>query len=476
MSQFRHTYLTTTLPYVNADPHIGFALEIIQADIMARYFEMIGDKVFFNTGTDEHGLKIYRKALENNEDVQEYVNRYADKFKSLMPALGIYRDINFIRTTDENHIKAAQEFWNRCLKNGDIYKKFYEIKYCVGCENEKTESELENGKCPLHPTTPIEAIAEENYFFKFSAYKDKLLALYEENPFFVRPESRMNEIFSFVSRGLQDFSISRKKEKMPWGIPVPGDDSHVMYVWFDALVNYVSAIGFPDNMEMFDRWWPVIQFAGKDNLRHQSAVWQAMLMSAGLPTSSQIIIHGMVMVNGEKMSKSVGNVINPLSIVSQYGNEPLRYFLAREMSTFEDSDFTDEKFKETYNAQLANGIGNLTSRIMKMSTTHLDKGEEGIVDILPEQFVEAMRVYDIKKAYDYVWERIAGLDRLIQEEEPFKVIKESKDLGEAMIRKLLNELFVIATMLEPLLPETSRKIKNAIKENEMPAALFPRKD
>ena len=243
----KNFYLTTTLPYVNAPPHIGFALEITRADILARYHRLLEEEVFFNTGTDEHGLKIYRAAQKEGKEPQKYVDEYAAKFDNLRQALNLSYD-NFIRTTDPHHVQAAQEFWKLCEKNGDILKKIYAVKYCVGCELEKTDSELVDGRCTLHPSLEIEIINEENYFFKFSNYQGKLLDFYKEQPDFVVPEGRFNEIRKFVEGGLEDFSISRLKEKMPWGIPVPGDDEHVMYVWFDALINYISAIGWPDKM------------------------------------------------------------------------------------------------------------------------------------------------------------------------------------------------------------------------------------
>jgi len=296
-------YITPTIPYVNAEPHIGFALEIVQTDVIARYQRLYGKKVFFNAGTDEHGLKIYRKALEEKKEPQDYVDEYAAKFDRLKGALNLSYD-NFVRTTDAHHKKAAQEFWKRCDKNGDIYKKDYKIKYCVGCELEKTDSELEKDRCPVHPNQDLEIIEEENYFFKFSKYEDKLLKFYEKNPEFVVPEYRFTEIKNFVKKGLQDFSISRLKSKMPWGVDVPGDPKHVMYVWFDALVNYISSIGWPEK-EDFDGFWPGVQVAGKDNLRQQSAIWQAMLMSAGLPNTKQILIHGFLTKDGKKISKSL---------------------------------------------------------------------------------------------------------------------------------------------------------------------------
>ena len=320
----KRLYLTTTLPYVNADPHIGFALEIVHADAYARYRRLSGDEVFFNTGTDEHGVKIYRQALAAKKDPQAFTDEYAAKFDRLKEGLNLSYD-NFIRTTDPKHKAAAQEFWKRCEAAGDIYKKAYKIKYCVGCELEKTDSELVDGRCPIHPNLELEIIDEENYFFRFSKYAPFLLKLYEERSDFVLPDFRFNEIQKFVERGLEDFSISRLKEKMPWGVPVPGDDSQVMYVWFDALVNYISAIGWPSDEETFNSWWPVTQFAGKDQIRQQAAMWQAMLKSAGLSPSKQIIIHGFITSGGAKMSKSLGNVINPFSIVDEYGTDaPVR--------------------------------------------------------------------------------------------------------------------------------------------------------
>ncbi|PIZ94771.1 MAG: methionine--tRNA ligase, partial [Candidatus Magasanikbacteria bacterium CG_4_10_14_0_2_um_filter_41_10] len=369
----KHFYITTTLPYVNADPHIGFALEIVQADAIARYQRMLGNDVIFNTGTDEHGLKIHRKAEEQGIPTQEYVDGYAVKFGKLKDSLNLSYT-HFIRTTDAHHKAAAQEFWKRCEANGDIYKKSYQVKYCVGCELEKTDSELVDDKCPIHPTYEIEMISEENYFFKFSAYQEKLLKLYEQENFVV-PAHRQNEIKAFVERGLQDFSISRLKEKMPWGVPVPGDEAQVMYVWFDALVNYISTLEWPEDEEKFNTYWPGVQVAGKDNLRQQTAMWQAMLLSAQLPPSKQIFIHGFITAEGQKMSKSIGNVVAPYDVVEKYGTDAVRYFLLGGLPSYDDGDWSVTRFEDFYTAHLANGIGNLTSRVLTM----IEKYHESIV-------------------------------------------------------------------------------------------------
>jgi len=317
-------YLTTTLPYVNSSPHLGHALEYVQADVLARFHRLLGEEVFFNTGTDEHGSKILEKAEEAGRPVKDYVDEYAERFRKFIQTLRISNDA-FIRTTDPHHEAAAIEFWKRCAANGDIEKRLYQAKYCRGCELEKTDSELEGGRCPLHPNLEIEVREEENYFFKFSRYQKKLLELYESRPDFVLPENRLREVKEFVAAGARDFSVSRLKSKMPWGIPVPGDTDHVMYVWFDALINYISTIKWPQDETNFRSWWPGNQIAGKDNLRQQAAMWQAMLMSANLPPSRQILIHGFITSNGAKMSKTVGNVVDPMDIVNRYGSEALRF-------------------------------------------------------------------------------------------------------------------------------------------------------
>lgn len=472
-------YITTALPYVNAPPHIGFASEMVRADIIARHKELMGHQIFFNTGTDEHGAKLYQAAREAGKDIQVYVNEYAEKFRELKKSLGLYDDLHFIRTTDEHHISAAQEFWRRCQKNGYIYKKEYEAKYCVGCELEKTDSELENGHCPLHPTKSIEILKEENYFFAFSKFQKQLLALYRSRPDFVRPDFRLREITLFVERGLQDFSISRLKEKMPWGVPVPDDDNQVMYVWFDALVNYISTLGWPEDENTFNRFWrdgTPVQYAGKDNLRQQSAMWQAMLMAAGLPTTHTVVIGGFVKGEGGlKMSKSLGNTIDPLAVVTEYGIDALRYFIARHIHPFEDTPVSLGHIHEAYTADLVNGLGNLVARVMKLSETHLEPGVRSDSALLPKEYIDALGAFDIHAAIQYVERRIKALDKKITDTKPFSVVKENPEEGKRLIEEAATELYAIARLLTPFLPETSKKIQIAVVENKMPLPLFPRK-
>ncbi len=454
-------YITTTLPYVNAEPHLGHAMEFVRADIIARWRKLNGDDVFFNTGTDEHGQKVFEKANESGIGIQKYVDEGAEKFKNLEKSLGLSEEVHFIRTTDPKHTHAAGEFWKLCDKNGFIYKKNYKIKYCVGCELEKTDSELMEGKCSVHPNLEIELIDEENYFFKFSAFGDKLLKLYADNPNFVVPDFRFNEIKSFVSMGLRDFSISRLKEKMSWGVSVPGDDKHVMYVWFDALVSYISTLGWPDNKIDFEKYWikgTPTQYCGKDNLRQQSAMWQAMLLAAGLPNSHQIVINGFIQSEGHKMSKSMGNVVSPTDLINEYGTDTLRYYVARELSTFEDGDFTIEKFKEAYNANLANGLGNLTSRIMKMSETHLDNTyTQSHINPLTLSVNGLLEGFEIGKAMNMIWEEIGRLDKKIQETTPFKLVKTNPEEGKKIIEELVAGLGGVADALSAFFARNFKK-------------------
>ncbi len=346
---------------------------------------------------------------------------------------------------------------------------------------EKTDSELVDGKCPIHPTYEIELIDEENYFFKFSAFQQPLLDFYAKNPTFVIPDFRFNEIRAFVERGLEDFSISRLKSKMPWGIAVPGDDDQVMYVWFDALVNYISTLGWPENEEQFTKFWKdgmPTQYCGKDNLRQQSAMWQAMLMAANLPNSKQIVINGFFTgEGGMKMSKSIGNVIDPYTVVEQFGLDALRYYVVAEVSMFEDSPVSMELIKASYNAKLANGLGNLTSRIMKMATTNLESAPELQEKAIPSEYFEHLNNFEINKAVQMIWTEITALDTLIQETQPFKLVKTDPEVGKKIFRELVTRLYGIATMLEPILPETAKTIQSLVKENKMPEApLYMRKD
>lgn len=467
-------YLTTTLPYVNSDPHIGFALELVQADALVRFWKSQGDEVFFNTGTDEHGQKIWEAAEKAGDDVKVYADRYANEFKKLTPALGISEDIHFIRTTDAHHVAAAQEMWKRCSEKGDIEMRSYTGLYCVGCEAYKTEREIENGHCIIHPNLELKETTEKNYFFKLSNYKKDLEA-YLGREDSVVPSWRREEALAIV-RELEDISISREKEKLSWGIPVPGDDAQVMYVWFEALVNYISTLGWPDEKGDFKKFWlegETLQMAGKDQVRFQSVIFQGMLMSAGIKNTGQVFYHGFINSGGQKMSKSLGNVISPYDLVKKYGTEATRYLLLRHVHSTEDTDVTWERLDEWYTAGLVNGIGNLVARTMKLAETNL---EGGGVEVVSDRFKlnGTLEKFQFNQALDLVWEWIQILDNKIATEQPYKMLKDNPEAGKKVLKECVEDLYVVAFSLKSFMPETSKKILDAVRENKKPENLFPR--
>lgn len=494
-------YITTTLPYVNAEPHVGFGMELVRADVMARYKKALGYDVFFNTGTDEHGTKLWQGAEKEGIPAQDYVDKYSQNFRELIKLLSLSSDINFIRTTDEKHIKAAQELWRICSENGYIYKSNYKAKYCVGCELEKTDSDLnEKGECPIHPGKPVETIDEENYFFKFSEFQKPLLELYERNPFFVVPDFRFNEVKNFVLSGLQDFSISRQKSKMPWGIAVPGDEDHVMYVWFDALTNYISALGWPKTCAEgtcsaehtkvcsrpeeiksdFCKFWingTPFQYCGKDNLRQQSAMWQAMLLAVGIPNTHRIFINGFFTGEGGiKMSKSIGNVIAPSDVVSSYGADAFRFFVINDVSLFEDSPFTIDRLHYSYNANLSNGIGNLASRVLTLTEKYnvsnekaknfLENEEEKIK--LLSSFEKEIDLGELQKPLSEAMKMVKELDGAISLTEPYKLITTNEKQAKDFLEEALFVIAKIAVLTEIYMPESIKKLKESIISNKKP--------
>lgn len=475
MSQKKPLYITTTLPYVNADPHVGFALELVQADAYARLARLLGRDVFFNFGTDEHGQKVWQKAKDEGKDIDDYVDFYANRFKNLKEVLNLSYD-NFIRTTDDDHMSAAQEMWKRANDLGDIYKKKYKGLYCVGCEAFIKESDLVDGKCPDHPNLTPEVVEEENYFFKLSKYESKLTQYLEGDT--VLPDWRKKEALDFVKAGLEDLSISRDKKRMPWGVPVPEDESQVMYVWFDALTNYISTLGWPDDREgNFEKFWingEVLQFAGKDQVRFQSIIWQAMLFSVGINKTDKVFYHGFITSKGQKMSKSLGNVINPKDLVEKYGTDALRYYLLRHIHPTDDSDMTPEGFHEAYTGNLVNGLGNLVSRIMKMAEDNLESVPEIPDNTISDEFKNLVSNFRFNEAMDFIWKEVGELDLLIQEKEPFKVVKKDPNKAKEIIGELVVRLYNVGRMLYPFMPEANIKIKEAVKRNKKPEALFPR--
>lgn len=472
----RTSYITTTLPYVNADPHIGFAYELITADVIARSRRLKGDSVFFTTGTDEHGQKLFEAAQKAGEDIEKYVDRYAAEFKKLGGALGIDEHA-FIRTTEDRHKRAATEMWNRCSQAGDIYKKKYRGLYCVGCERFLSEKDIEDGVCVIHKKAPVE-LEEENYFFAFKKYEAYLLE-YLSRPDVIVPEWRREEAIQFVKGGLEDFSISRERKRLSWGVPVPGDDEQVMYVWFDALTSYISTLGWPDDVEgTFKRHWEegeTLQLAGKDQVRFQSLMWQAMLKSAQIKATDTVFYHGFINSGGQKMSKSLGNVISPLELVEKYGTEATRYLLLRHVHPFEDSDVTHERLDEWYEAGLVNGLGNLVSRVMKLAEDHLPSPySKPNLDTLPANIEKHVAQFSMNAALDELWGQIQFLDERIALEEPFKLVKTDKEAAIRKIYSLVEGIYFLGHELEAFMPKTSKQICDAVLQNKKPQNLFPR--
>ena len=474
-------YITTPIYYVNDKPHIGHAYTNIVADTLARWRGQQGEDVFFLTGTDEFAQKTVDAAKKNNEEVHAYTDRMAGIWQSTWEKLGLSNS-DFIRTTEERHIATVKDFWGRVDAAGDIYKGKYEGWYCKGHEAFMKEDELTpDGLCPDHKTKP-EWISEENYFFKLSAYQDKLLEFYNEHPDFIAPANRFHEVKSFVERGLEDISISR--EGRPWGIPVPDDPRHVIYVWFDALINYISAVG----MEGWEEHPADIHCMAKDITRFHAVIWPAMLMSAGLPLPGQIIAHGFFTIDGTKISKSLGNAIDPLEMAGKYGNDALRYFLLREIPFGEDGDFSEAKLKERYNGDLANGLGNFAARVLALAEkeagwqggkTAIGKDFETEISRMKKTVYAKVNEFRFHEALAAIWAAIAFGDKFVNENKLWAITDE----GERK-QKLFNAITLldnIAAVLLPFMPEASRKITAALPwEGELlkpkkPEVLFPRK-
>ncbi|MBI5729317.1 MAG: methionine--tRNA ligase [Candidatus Magasanikbacteria bacterium] len=462
-------YLTTAIPYANASPHIGFALEILYADVMARYQRLLGHDVYFLTGTDEHGQKMLKTAKEMNKPVEQFAAERSAEFQNLADQWNISNN-DFIRTTEPRHEKQAQIFWETVFKNGDIYKKSYTGLYCYGCESFKTEKDLVGGKCPDHNREP-ELVSEENYFFRLSKYQEPLEFLFESRPYFVFPESRQKEMYNMLKNGLDDISISRAKEKLPWGVPVPGDDTQVMYVWFDALTNYITALDYTvKGHTLFNTFWPATHIVGKEINRFHSLLWPAMLMAAGLDVPKQIAVHGWMTVDGQKMSKTLGNVINPLDLIEQYPLEAVRYFLMREIPFENDGNFSYKQLVERYNGDLANGIGNLTNRILTMVEKYSEgkipaviSVDEGLIHFLTKDvwpaYLEAMSNWRFDQGLVAAWKFVACCDQLISDQQPWALAKAGKmEEVNDLLYHLVEALRHIAVMIWPVMPETAEKI------------------
>lgn len=473
-------YITTAIDYVNDTIHIGHAFQKIAADVLARYQRTILGKenVFFLTGTDEYGKKAEQAAEKAGESPSEFVKKISDSDQKEQDALNISYD-RFIRTTDPDHAKVVAEIWNRVNAAGKIYPGKYTGLYCEGCEAYYTESELVNNKCPIHPNGEIKKVTETNYFFKWSDYKDFIIDHIQKNKDFIFPRYRANEMLEFA-KNITDIPISRKNFK--WGVPVPEDSEQVVYVWFDALTNYLTGVGFLEDEKLFKKFWPAnIHILGKDNLRWHALLWPAMLKAAKLELPKTILVNGFLNIDGQKISKSLGNVISPTDLVKKYSADGVRYYLLRYTNITEDSDISEEKIKLAYNADLANGLGNLVARVAKLcenasyeQLVSKEKSSTHLVDV--EEYSQAFSEFKFNDALSFVWQKITQLDKYINEEKPWELAKNNDAKLKAVLSHSIDQIQEIAVLLEPFLPETAKKIEEQFKSSTITSGepLFPR--
>jgi len=468
-------YITNAIPYVNAAPHVGHALEFVQSDTIARYHRLKGEDVLLLCGGDENALKNVQAAQEEDVPIQEFVDRNTNSFYELSKKLNVQFDV-WQKGSDQNHYLSSQKLWELCSKNGDIYKRAYRGLYCVGCEAFYNKEDLdEKGECLEHPGKKLEEVEEENYFFKLSRYQDKLLKLIESDEYKIIPEFRKNEMLSFIKSGLQDFSVSRTNERAKnWGVPVSKDDSQRIYVWFDALNIYQSGIGFGWDDAKYKKWWPAdVHVIGKGIIRFHAIYWPAILLSSGLKLPKTLFVHEYFTVNGQKMSKTIGNVIDPIELIEKHGADPLRYYFLAKFSPFQDGDFSEDKFKEVYNADLANGLGNLVARVARLCEKVKHQAKENKEE-LNKDVQEKLSEYKFNEAISFVWNRIAEIDKKINKEEPWKLADE--DLKKTL-EVYVSDIQTIGTNLKPFLPETAEKIlKQFSGKIKSAAPLFPRQN
>ncbi len=488
-------YITTAIAYVNSSPHVGFAMEVIQADVLARYYRaQLGDKnVFFLTGTDEHGSKIVQTAKQQGSETEYLVDKNAALFLELAEKLHISNDF-FIRTSSAEHRSGAQKMWHKLVQSGDVYKSTYTGWYCVGCEAFVTETDLVDGKCTLHMKEP-DRLSEDNYFFRLSKYSQKIADLIETDTLRIVPQSRRTEILNMARKGFTDVSFSRPKAVLSWGVSVPDDPEHVMYVWCDALSNYITALDYEHDGELFKRFWPAdVHLIGKDILRFHAGVWIGMLLSAGLVLPKAIYVHGFITSEGQKMSKSLGNVVDPFEMVNKYGVDALRYYLLREIPTTDDGDFSQRRFYELYQSDLANNLGNLLSRVVSMT----EKYFEGKIQVsgdpqsyfppyavdkwrcIHDEYIRSINDFDLKKALEVVMDFATFANQYIENTKPWKLAKDNTKELEKVLVCLLEMLRMLIELLSPFLPETARRMAEQmqfsssgfkVKKGE---ALFPK--
>jgi methionyl-tRNA synthetase len=473
-------YVTTTIPYVNAPPHVGFALELVQADAIARYHRLLGETVRLQTGTDENAFKNVLSARVRGVPVERLVDENAARFRALASALSISID-RFVRTTDAAHRRAVYAVLAR-LRSGDVYSARYEGLYCEGCEDFYLERDLGEGRlCPDH-RVPVVEVAENNYFFRLSAYEDRLHDLIESRRLRIIPEARETEVLRFIGRGLDDISISRDAGRSGgWGIPFPGDSAQVVYVWIDALVNYLSGLGFPDCSETSRFWDPEtrkLHVIGKNVWKFHAVYWPALLLSAGLDVPDEILVHGFLTIDGEKISKSRGSAPDPIQYVERYGADAVRYHLLRYVRPFEDSDFSDARLAATYESDLANGLGNLSSRLSALGeAAGLEGRTRATVPDAPAGFHHAVRSFRFDHALAALWDVVTRINREITEARPWEHVKAGRlDAARRELAPWVEQLVGVGYWLRPFVPSTAGRILDSLSRSPIRkgALLFPR--
>lgn len=474
-------YITAAIPYVNASPHLGHALEFVQGDVITRFKKLQKVDTLYISGSDENGLKIVQAAEKQGLSPQQLADKNTEVFKKLIKALNVEIDV-WRRGSDKNlHWPGTHKLWQLCKKNGDIYKKLYGGYYCVGCEDFYTKKDLIDGKCPEHLTKP-EWVEEENYFFNLKKYQEQIERLIVEDKLVIIPQTRKNEVLSFIRRGLEDFSISRSKKRAKnWGIPVPDDDNQVIYTWYDALNVYQTAVGFGYDDKLWQKWWPAdVHIIGKGILRFHAVYWIGMLLSAKLLLPKSIFVHGYITAEGQKMSKTLGNIIDPFELIKKYGTDPLRYYLLREIPSYSDGDFSERRFKEVYNSDLANGLGNLVARVAKLASIIKDfkipsRSHSNNTYYYSEhkEYEKAFEEFRFNDALTFIWEKVAAANRKIDKEKPWELKGEKL---EKVLTLLIAQILEIALLLKPFLPETSKKIISQFSEPTIKSQppLFPR--
>ncbi len=472
-------YITSAIPYVNASPHIGHALEFVQTDALVRYYKLQGFDTLYLCGSDENALKNLQAAEKEGISVQKLVDKNTVLFQKLATELNVRFDVFQKGSDKKKHFVSSQKFWQLCWDNGDIYKKNYEGLYCVGCEMFYTPDELDdNGECFEHPGKKLEKVSETNYFFRLSKYQKELTDWITKNTIKIVPQTRKNEVLSFLKQPLQDISISRSNERAKnWGVPVPNDPDQRMYVWFDALNIYQSGIGFGLDEDKYEKWWPAdIHVIGKGIIRFHAIYWPAFLYSAGLKLPKSIFVHGYITVEGQKMSKTIGNVIDPFALIKKYGADAVRYYLLREIPSIGDGDYSEHRMQEVYNADLANELGNLVSRVTNLAEKEglvISKSDQKILLTAKNDIGNAVENFELNRAIEYIWLWVKGLNKKLDQEAPWK----KSSLGRKIIvQEMINELNNVGQQLSLFLPETAEKIMQATQGKIRKAeSLFPKR-